>query len=190
VQNLPLGGRNIFLGMEHPCKGRRSPDMFATRAHGNGSTRFWLYDVVFFIALLATALALGAALAHALELPNKIGLPRDKYFVVQQIYAGWDRLAFLLIIELLAMLVLVFLARHEAYVPGLVGAAALCLLAAQSVFWAYTYPANVATTNWTIIPENWENLRRQWEYSHAAGAGFQLLAMGFLIAAALARRRV
>ena len=30
------------------------------------------YDIIFFIALLATALALGAALAHVLELPNKI----------------------------------------------------------------------------------------------------------------------
>ena len=33
------------------------------------------YEIVFFLALLATALALGGALAHALELPNKIGLP-------------------------------------------------------------------------------------------------------------------
>jgi hypothetical protein len=46
-------------------------------------------NIAFFIALMATALALGAALAHALELPNKIVLSRDDYFVVQKAYRGW-----------------------------------------------------------------------------------------------------
>jgi hypothetical protein len=44
------------------------------------------------VALLATAVALGAALAHALELPNKIGMSVDTYFIVQQVYSGWNRL--------------------------------------------------------------------------------------------------
>jgi hypothetical protein len=43
------------------------------------------YDVLFFIAMLATALALGPALAHAFELPNKIGLGRDDYPAHRQI---------------------------------------------------------------------------------------------------------
>ena len=34
----------------------------------------------------------------------------------------------------------------------------------------WTYPASQATDNWTTIPANWEQLRRQWEYSHAANA--------------------
>ena len=58
-------------------------------------------------------LALGGALAHALELPNKIGTPRDDYFVVQSIYRGWNRLAFLLAIELISMLALVVLYRRQ-----------------------------------------------------------------------------
>ena len=67
--------------------------------------------------------------------------------------------------------------------------AVICLLSAQAIFWAYTYPTNVATENWTTIPANWDSLRRQWEYSHAAGAGFQIFAMSSLIVAALARAR-
>jgi hypothetical protein len=35
--------------------------------------------------------------------------------------------------------------------------------------------------------ENWEKLRRQWEYSHLAGAGLQLLAVVSLVIAVLAR---
>ena len=61
-------------------------------------------DTACFVALLATALALGAALAHALALPNKLGMSREAYFVVQNIYRGWNRLGYLLVIELMGML--------------------------------------------------------------------------------------
>ena len=45
-----------------------------------------------FLSLFTAAIALGPALAHLLELPAKIGLPREAYFTVQQIYRagpGW-----------------------------------------------------------------------------------------------------
>jgi hypothetical protein len=49
----------------------------------------------------------------------------------------------------------------------------------------YTYPANAATANWTILPENWQTLRARWEYSHAVGAIFQLVSFIALILASL-----
>ncbi|MFC7399064.1 DUF1772 domain-containing protein [Chelatococcus sp. GCM10030263] len=146
------------------------------------------YEVVFSIALLSTALALGGALAHALEMPNKIGMSRDQYFVVQQAYRGWSLLGFLLLIELGSMIAIAALSS-EPWVRWPTVAAIAFLVGAQALFWIYTYPANVATQNWTVVPDNWEILRRQWEYSHAAGAGFQTLAMSSLIIAALARAR-
>jgi hypothetical protein len=148
-----------------------------------------LYDAVLFVALLATALALAGALAHAFELPNKIDLPRDEYFIVQNIYRGWWQFAYVLAAQLLAIIALIILARQQ---PGVVWPAVValaCLVAAQVLFWTYTYPANAATANWTTIPENWATLRNQWEYSHAAGAAFQFIAMVSLIIAALARVR-
>lgn len=147
------------------------------------------HGVVYFIALLSTAIALGAALAHPLELPNKIGLPREEYFVVQAIYRGWSQLGYLLAIELVSMLAIIVMSRKQPRVFWFAVLAVLCLAASQVIFWTYTYPANVATDNWTTIPENWEALRRQWEYSHAAGAVFQLLAMIALVVAVLARTR-
>jgi hypothetical protein len=145
------------------------------------------YDVIFFIALLATALALGAALAHALELPNKINLPERQYFIIQQVYRGWNQLAYLLVIQLVSMLVSAGLSWHEPRVLWPTLAAVLFLLCAQAVFWTFTYPANVATDNWTTIPAEWESLRTRWEYSHALGAVFQFLAMSALIIAVLGR---
>jgi hypothetical protein len=145
--------------------------------------------VVFFVALLATALALGAALAHALELPNKMALSRDEYFVVQKIYAGWNRLAVLLLVELVAMIAAAYRSRYQPKVFWPVVIAILCFLAAQALFWTLTYPSNAATENWTVVPADWEAHRRRWEYSHLGGAAFQLAALSAMIVAVLARRR-
>jgi hypothetical protein len=147
-----------------------------------------LRNIVFFIALMATILALGSALAHAYELPRKISLSRDAYFTVQSIYAGWDRLAFVLLIQLSALLTLAWLSRQEPSVLWPVIVALVGLIAAQIVFWIWTFPANKATQNWTTIPENWETLRRNWEYSHLAGAIFQLICAAALVIALLSRR--
>lgn len=151
---------------------------------GNSTTN----DIAFFVALLATALAMGAALAHALELPNKIDMLRDHYFVVQRAYDGWNRLAYLLAVELVGMLAVIWLYRSESRVLAPALAALACLVIAQAIFWIWTFPANQATANWTMQPDDWERLRREWEYSHLAGAVFQTLAMASLILAVLRRR--
>jgi hypothetical protein len=140
------------------------------------------------IALLSTAIALGAALAHLFELPNKIQLSRDDYFVVQSIYSGWDRLAFVLAVQLIAIVAVIVLSQNDRDVRIFGWIALVCLAAAQALFWTFTYPANVATDNWTTIPVNWQTLRQRWEYSHAAGAICQLGSMISLVLAALMRR--
>lgn len=144
-------------------------------------------DTAFFVALLATAMALGGALAHAYALPNKIDMTREAYFTAQAIYLGWNRLAIVLAVQLLGILCVLVLHRRKPRVAGPALAALAGLIAAQAVFWLWTYPANRATESWTVQPETWETLRAQWEYSHLAGAGFQLLAMGALILAVLNR---
>lgn len=145
-------------------------------------------DIAFFIALLATAMAMAAALAHALELPNKIDMSREHYFIVQRVYDGWNRLAYLLAVELVGILSVIWFYRSEPRVMWPALAALACLVAAQAVFWIWTFPANQATSNWTTQPADWARLRSEWEYSHLAGAIFQTLAMASLIVAALRRR--
>ena len=122
---------------------------------------------------MSTAVALGASLAHLFELPNKIDLGRDAYFTVQGIYRGWNQLAYVLAIEFVSIIAIIILSRDARRVRLWAAVALLSLVAAQAVFWTFTYPANgVATNNWTAIPADWETLRRQWEHSHAVGAIF------------------
>ncbi len=147
------------------------------------------YDLTLFVALLSTAVALGPALAHLFELPNKIGLARDDYFTVQQIYRGWSLLAFILLIEVASMIGVVLYTRTEKSMRIAAILALVCVAGAQGLFWSFTYPANVATTNWTVQPQNWNELRQQWEFSHAGGALLQLLAMASLVVGAINRGR-
>lgn len=94
-----------------------------------------VFNIVFFVALMATALALGGALAHAYEFLNKIDLPREDYFVVQKAYRGWAQLAYVLAVQLVSLLVLAVMSRHEPAVFWPVVVAIGCLVGAQAVFW-------------------------------------------------------
>jgi hypothetical protein len=140
-----------------------------------------------FLALLFAALALAPALAHLLELPNKIGLSRDEYFTVQQIYSGWALLGIVVFGALFSTLALAILVRkrRREFVPALI--AFLFIAATQALFWTFTFPANEQTANWTVLPENWAALRVQWEYSHAASAVLNLTAFIAVILSVLAR---
>ena len=140
-------------------------------------------QIVRFSSLLFAALALAPATAHLLELPNKIGLPREEYLTVQQIYRGWALLGIVVVAALLSTLALTVMTRRErkAFVFALI--AFLAIVGTQVVFWTWTFPANQATANWTALPGDWMALRTQWEYSHAAGAVFNLVAMVALILA-------
>ena len=112
-------------------------------------------NVALFVALVATALALGAALAHALELSSKIRLSQGDYFIVQQIYAGWDRLAYLLLVEFAGMIATVLLFRSE---PRVFGAALAAVSQAGPLDLVLpTLPhveslVRAATANWPVQP--------------------------------------
>jgi len=152
------------------------------------SPNIWL-NTFHFLSLVFVALCLGPALAHLLELPNKIILARDDYFTVQQIYRGWALLGVLIVAALASMIAFAWLARRSPAVLYWVLTAVVCIVAAQAVFWMFTFPANAATNNWTEIPENWQSLRVRWEYSHAVGSILTLAALMALIASLLVRTR-
>jgi hypothetical protein len=152
------------------------------------SANSWL-NAIQFLSLALVAFCLGPALAHLLALPNKISLGRDEYFTVQQIYRGWAILGILIVAAIAAAVALAWMSRRLPGVFYWVLTALVCLAAAQAVFWIFTYPANVATRNWTTAPANWQALRVQWEYSHAVGAILTLAALAALIVSLLARTR-
>jgi hypothetical protein len=106
-------------------------------------------------------------------LPNKINLAAEPYFVVQSSYNGWFLFAFVQIPGVIIGFVLAFMLRAQALPFRLALAGSLALAATLSIYFVWVNPANIATDQWTSIPENWAVLRGQWEYGHAASAVLQ-----------------
>lgn len=144
--------------------------------------------VLRFCAIMLTALALVPAGAHFFELPNKIGLDQQAYFTVQAIYRGWALFGFVLIGALLANLALTLLLAHRRG-PYLLPLLAFLLVAATlAIFFTWTWPANQATSNWTLPTPNWDSLRTQWEYAHAVNALLTFIALCLLTWSAVTAR--
>lgn len=143
--------------------------------------------VVQFIAMILTGLALVPVGAHLASLPNKIDLAQTDYFITQSVYRGWALFGVVLVGAAVANVVLAVVIRRCGTAFTLVIINLACLLATLAIFFAFTYPTNVATNNWTAIPNDWADLRWQWEMSHAANAvitfiGFCSLTASLLVA--------
>ncbi|NCJ07898.1 DUF1772 domain-containing protein [Synechococcales cyanobacterium C] len=145
-----------------------------------------------FITILLSALALGMAFCHALELPAKMQYPAELYITVQNtLYVAFGPPAIGAFIEIatpLAAIALAVLSRkHRPAFQWVLVAVVLILLAFPVLFFAFTEPANVifreATPN--SIPTNWEQLRAQWEYSHLARFFCHLIAFSALVMSVL-----
>jgi len=144
--------------------------------------------VVHFAATTAAAIITAAGWAHLLALPNKIDMSRDDYLVAQQIYRGWALLGLVEFAALALSIYLSWLYRGSGapFVLAIIAVASIALGLVN--FFGFTYPANRATHEWTMLPDNWQVLRTQWEYSHAAGAILNVIALGSLVLAALLAR--
>ena len=136
---------------------------------------------VWVASLLLATLAMMPAAAHVLELPNKIGLSGIEYLTVQRLYRGWAFARLVVVAALMSMLVLLFMVREFPTAFALAWVAFLCLIGTQLVFWTFTQPVNRVAANWTLLPGDWFELRRRWEYSHAASAALNLVALVALI---------
>jgi hypothetical protein len=139
--------------------------------------------IVQFLAIVLTALALVPLGAHLASLPNKINLTAEQYFIVQSSYAGWFLFALAQIPSVIVAFILAWMMRADAWPFRLALLGAVCMAATLVIYFIWVNPANVATDQWTTIPERWEPLRRQWEYGHAASAVFNLVALSAVTAA-------
>ena len=142
------------------------------------------------ISLLATAVPLGATVAHVMELPNKFSLDGPLWLAVQQnLYRGWG--PFIGPFEIVAIVsswALAYMVRGRRPAFALTVVAALCLTAMLAVFFLFNAPVNAAFAGWTaeMLPADWPDYRLQWELGHAIGFALALTAFCTLLRAAFA----
>jgi hypothetical protein len=143
-----------------------------------------------FITMILAALTLAPLMAHLLELPNKMNLSRDSYLTVQGIYRGWNLLGILEFATVISSTILFILTIKNKKPLRFILFAFLCFDLALILFFTFTYPANRVTNNWTILPQNWQQLRNEWEYSHAARAVLYIIGLILLLRSAYVYKKI
>jgi hypothetical protein len=143
--------------------------------------------IVQVLGVATVALALIPAGAHLFSLISKMRLPPDQYLTAQRAYDNWALFGIAIVAAILLTALHTWLVANNTRAMLLSALACLGVLATQIIFWVYTYPMNLASSNWTAVPDNFEVARRQWEYSHAASAVilFAVL-LAFVLSALLA----
>lgn len=139
-------------------------------------------------ALTLLALALGAAFAHVLELPNKMRLAGDAWLTVQShLYVGWGNILGPIELGALAACIgLMILCRADrtALICGFLAASGVAL---SLVIWiVFVWPSNVTVDHMAAsgLSEEWRLVRDRWEYGHAARAALFFLSFVSLALAA------
>jgi uncharacterized membrane protein len=138
-------------------------------------------------SMIFAAIAMIPAGAHLFALLNKMKLSKEEYLIAQRAYDGWSLFGFVVCGALLSTLALTILLYRDQRSYSLVLGSFLCLVGTQVIFWLFTFPMNKATQNWTILPDQWEPLRLQWELSHAGSAVLNFAALLFLFLSAMTR---
>lgn len=141
--------------------------------------------IVSFTSLFFTALALCPYVAHLMVFPNKMGMTKEEYFIAQQVYSGWSYSSILIILSFVSTIVLSILAKDHDFVLRFSLGAVFCIGMSLMVFFVFTFPANQITQDWAFLPQSWEDLRIQWEYSHAFNAVLYIAAEALLIMSVL-----
>ena len=149
-----------------------------------------------FLALVLSALAIGAPFAHVLEMPVRRGYDPALYVTVTHtLYRYFGSVG--AVIEVGAVLAAVFWAAvlersrtSPASGRGWAVMGAACLVLAHALFWLLVNPVNQQFATWTptAVPANWTRLRDQWEFTHAVRAGLFLTGFCGLLASAFAAR--
>ncbi|MDX8524473.1 DUF1772 domain-containing protein [Mesorhizobium sp. MSK_1335] len=162
----------------------------------------YVFLQVLTVILVASAMAM--ALAHALELPGKLRLGRQEYFVVQRIYYPGFTIGggIAEVGGIIATFALVLTSSGPVR-SWLIAGALVALLIMQLVFWLMTQPINKhwlqdveltspakrffateGNAGARLRPtQEWTVLRNRWELSHVVRAALALLSLILLTTA-------
>lgn len=136
------------------------------------------------LTIMLTALSLAPALAHLLEMPAKMTYDGPLWLKVQQtLYGAFGTFGGAFEVgALVTAVVLMILVRDRRPAFGWTLVGAVCVVAAHAAFWIWLAPVNatIAAATTGTLPADWMGLRNQWEYTHAARAVLQILALGAL----------
>lgn len=142
-----------------------------------------------FGTIMLTALTMGLAFAHLLEMPPKLGYDGRLWLgLLQTLYVGFGTVGgFCDVGAVVMILILTVAVRRRARAFRWTLVAMVCLVTAHAAFWLLVAPVNAAMLPLTpdTLPPDWTRFRKQWEYTHATRAVLQIVALGALVGSLL-----
>jgi hypothetical protein len=163
-----------------------------------------MYRSLLALSIILVAVGMGLSLAHALEFPGKLRLPKQTYLAVQAMYYPGFTIGgvFGEFGAMLATFGLWLATPSESGSYWLVLMALLALVAMHAVFWIVVQPVNkiwlkdqqltgadaafFAAGGDLPSDRAWTAQRDRWEYGHVARAVLAMTALIALVAAAIA----
>ena len=149
-----------------------------------------------FVTLVLAALAVGAPLAHALEMPVRrayapglyVTVTHTLYFYFGTVGAAIELGALFSALIWIVLLLRSGVAPRSARGWALAGVTSLVL--AHGLFWLLINPVNQQFAQWTpdAVPADWTRLRDQWEFTHTTRTGLFLLGFCGLLGSVYAFR--
>jgi hypothetical protein len=141
--------------------------------------------LLWFSALLLTALLLGTTFAHVLEMPAKLRVPGSLWVKFQHtLYRSFATVGgFVEVGAIVITAALAYTVRDHEVSLSYVGAAlSLQSLAFFAVGLGITNPVNARTAGWSAhaLPDDWMHWRNLWEYSHLIRFVLHALAFSML----------
>lgn len=141
------------------------------------------------LALLAAAMSMAFSFCHLMELPARIGWPRELWVdstVVGGQYVMFGTLgAFIEIAAIVGIVAWWYVQRRQTGAARLV--AGVIYLLALASWWAIVFPANREFAGWldADVPPDWAEWRARWEYGHAAIAALKIIGLAALFQSVL-----
>jgi hypothetical protein len=133
-------------------------------------TKFYI-NLLRLLAFVLAGLALIRPMMDLAALPSVINLPKDDYAAVQYANQSWAWPELIQLASFFSIVGLFFFEQEHNRVIWPIRGAFIAQLLIIVLYAAFTLPINIATFNWTYLPDsNWVWLRTQWEYGHALSA--------------------
>ncbi len=137
------------------------------------------------VTVMLAALSLAPAVGHLLELPAKMAYDGSMWLQVSQtLYGAFGTVgAAFEVGAVVSAVVLAILVRHRRPALGWTLLGAACLIVTHAAYWIWLAPVNATVSGLTLetLPVGWMALRDQWEYTHAARAVLQTVALVALV---------
>jgi hypothetical protein len=142
-----------------------------------------------FMTIILTALTMGMAFCHLLQMPPRMRLDGALWLASNALYQLFGTVGAVIDIGawiLAVVLTILVRQRRPAFQWTLFGT--VCLIVAHVAWWGFIAPVNAELAIWTpeSIPADWTRLRAQWEYTHAARAVLQILGLSAFVLSVLA----